>query len=208
MTHVEALKRVLEELGGRSTLQEIYPRAVELISFKEGSNIQATLRSSLQRHPKMFRPSAGKPDGWWELVSFQEDIATRDHRIHELEEENARLKAVRTEDDFVRRIVKETKKLYKHDKEKTEVIRQILYKVGRSDAEEELDAWIEGREYKTAETVASAIADLTETLEKGVKDGVTIVKAQVYNKEVQQQDYHVAAPFVGNQEQKRLADGR
>jgi hypothetical protein len=156
----------------------------------------------------MFRPSAGKPDGWWELVSFQEDIATRDHRIHELEEENARLKAVRTEDDFVRRIVKETKKLYKHDKEKTEVIRQILYKVGRSDAEEELDAWIEGREYRTAETVASAIADLTETLEKGVKDGVTIVKAQVYNKEVQQQDYHVAAPFVGNQEQKRLADGR
>ena len=44
--------------------------------------------------------------------------------------------------------------LYKHEKSKTEVIRQILYKVGRSDAEEELDAWIEGREYKPSINIA------------------------------------------------------
>ena len=86
-------------------------------------------------------------------MSYQEDIARRDQRIKELMEENKRLKAVKTEDDFVRRLVRETKNLYKHDKGKTEVIRQILYKVGRGDAEEELDAWIEGREYKSSVNV-------------------------------------------------------
>jgi hypothetical protein len=54
-----------------------------------------------------------------------------------------------TEDDFVKRLVKETKNLYKHERSKTEVIRQILYKLGRADAEAELDAWIEGKEKKT-----------------------------------------------------------
>lgn len=51
-------------------------------------------------------------------------------------------------DHFVRRLVDETKNLYKHERDKIEVVRQILYNVGRNDAEAELDAWIEGREYK------------------------------------------------------------
>lgn len=54
----------------------------------------------------------------------------------------------------MRRLVRETKNLYKHEKDKIEVIRQILYKVGRSDAEEELDAWIEGREYRPTVNVS------------------------------------------------------
>ena len=71
-----------------------------------------------------------------------------------MESENTILRSVKTEDDFVKRLVKETKNLYKHEKDKIEVIRQILYKVGRSDAEEELDAWIEGRVYRPTVNVS------------------------------------------------------
>ena len=148
MTQKEAIVKALQTLGGRAQLKEIYPLAVELGNFSGSNNPQATIRNCLQKSPKFFRHSPGKPDGWWELLSYQEEITLRDKRIKELEEENERLKTVKTEDDFVKRLVRETKNLYKHEKDKIEVIRQILYKVGRSDAEEELDAWIEGREYK------------------------------------------------------------
>jgi len=71
--------------------------------------------------------------------------------------------------------VRETKKLYKHEKEKTEVIRQILYKLGRTDAEEELDAWIEGKEYKPSVNVAGdyVVNKHVENEVSGVSSGAT-----------------------------------
>lgn len=152
MTQKDAVVKVLEKYGGRAKLADVYSGVVELANFKTDSDKKATIRTILQRHPELFRPSEGKR-GCWELVSYQEEIAKRDQRIKELSEENERLKAVRTEDDFVRRLVRETKYLYKHEEGKIEVIRQILYKVGRSDAEEELDEWIEGRGNKSAVNV-------------------------------------------------------
>ena len=145
MTISEACVKALNELGGRALLSDIYPRVMKLVEIKSATP-DASIRAELQNHPMLFRRTPDKR-GWWELVSFQEEIASRDRRIAELESENTNLKSVKTEDDFVKRLVKETKNLYKHEKDKIEVIRQILYKVGRSDAEEELDAWIEGRVY-------------------------------------------------------------
>lgn len=49
-------------------------------------------------------------------------------------------------DNFVAQIVEETKSFFKHDRKKADVVRQILLKVGRTDADQELDSWIEGRE--------------------------------------------------------------
>ncbi|MBR6606494.1 MAG: hypothetical protein IKK92_11645, partial [Prevotella sp.] len=92
----------------------------------------------------------------------------RDAQIAELTDEIKRLKAIKTEDDFVRRMVKETKLLYKHEKEKTDVVRQILYKLGRSDEEAELDAWIEGKEYKPIMNVTGDYV-----LNKNVQNEVT-----------------------------------
>ncbi len=146
MTQKEAIIQVLEDFGGRAKLSDIYPRVIKLAEFKEGSDKKATIRATLQRDLDHFRKSA--ESGWWELMSFQEQIVKRDIRIKELEEENAKLKSIKTEDEFVKRLVREAKKLYKHEKDKIEVVRQMLYNLGRSDAEEELDAWIEGREYK------------------------------------------------------------
>ena len=57
------------------------------------------------------------------------------------------------EDVFVRRVVDETKLLFKHERNKADGIRQVMNKLGRSDAETELDAWIEGRETPAARAI-------------------------------------------------------
>ena len=181
MTQREAIEKALRKLGGRAQLHDIYPLAIEIGDFSGSQNKEATIRNCLQMSPKRFRRSPGKPKGWWELISYQEEIAVRDKCIKELKAENERLKAVKTEDDFVRRLVRETKNLYKHEKNKTEVIRQILYKVGRSDAEEELDAWIEEREYKTSLNVAGdyVVSKKVENEVNGVASlstGITVNK--------------------------------
>ena len=83
MTHKEAVKKALEELGGRARLMDIYPRAIPYINYKSGSNIKATLRRLLQTTPELFRHVEGMK-GWWELVSFQEELAEKDKKIAEL----------------------------------------------------------------------------------------------------------------------------
>ena len=80
LTHKEAVKKVLEELGGRARLRDIYPRVIPLVKYKPGSDIRATLRRLLQTTPNLFRHTEGRK-GWWELVSYQEELAVRDRRI-------------------------------------------------------------------------------------------------------------------------------
>ena len=164
MTQKEAIIKALEEHGGRERLPVIYPRVIQLAIFKPGSDKQATIRTTLQRHPECFRHSPGKPDGWWELVSFQEEIASRDSRIAELEElvtaqdkEIAELKKQPTEDSFVKRMVSATKNLLGINRKHADYVRQVLLKLGRDEEQEELLAWIERREQKTVKKVTKKI---------------------------------------------------
>ena len=83
LTHKEAVKNTLEELGGRARLKDIYPRVIPFIKYKPGSDIRATLRRLLQTTPELFRHSEGRR-GWWELISYQEELAERDKKITEL----------------------------------------------------------------------------------------------------------------------------
>ena len=83
MTHKEAVKRALEELGGRARLKDIYPRVIPFIKYKPGSNIQATLRRQLQTTPELFRRVEGMT-GWYELITYQEELAEKDKKIAEL----------------------------------------------------------------------------------------------------------------------------
>jgi len=175
LTHKEAVRKALEMLGGKAQLKQIYPVAIKLIGKNTRSvDIKATIRRELNSSPFYFKATPDM-EGWWELISYQEEIVRRDQRIWDLEEENKQLMALKTEDDFVKRLVCETKNLYKHEKEKIEVIRQILYKLGRSDAEAELDAWIEGREYKPSFSVSGdyVVSKHIEYEVNGVADGAT-----------------------------------
>ena len=147
MTQKDALEQALKDLGGRAHLQDIYPVALKYITHKEGSKIYDSLRGCIH-DKRRFRPSPDKPQGWYELLSYQEEIASRDKRIKELEEENVRLKSVKTEDDFVEKMLKETKKRFKHESERNKAVAvsQILAWAGREDASENLDEWLEGKE--------------------------------------------------------------
>lgn len=157
MTQKEAVEKSLTELGGRAKLPDIYLRVVKLLGKSEISEIEAPVRALLQRNPLSFRSSPNKPKGWWELVSYQEEIASRDRRIKELEEENAQLKAVKTEDDFVRRLVSVTKNLFSVSRKHADYVRQVLLKLGRDEDQEELLAWIERREQKPIKKVTKKI---------------------------------------------------
>ena len=147
MTQKEAIIKALEMLGGRANLKQIYPLAMEL-TFFGGNTPENTIRNYLQKNPKLFRPSPGKPSGWWELTSFQEEIAELKAEIQTLKEENEILRAVPTEDDFVNKLVTDAENRYKYEKDMIKAIRTILYNLGRTEDAAKLDAWIDGREYK------------------------------------------------------------
>ena len=123
----------------------------EIVVFK-GATPYNSICTELINHPKNFRRTEGKK-GWWELVSYQEEIASRDKRIKELEEENARLKSVKTEDEFVARFVKKVKHNLKRDKKTVEEIRKLMDALGRSDADKELDDWLQGKDKKVVKQV-------------------------------------------------------
>lgn len=86
MTQKEAVEQALHRLGGRATLRDIYPLAMELGDFSGSRDQKATIRNCLQKNPDVFHRSPDSPSGWWELTGFQEEIARRDRRIRELEE--------------------------------------------------------------------------------------------------------------------------
>ena len=152
MTQKEALEQALKDLGGRAHLQDIYPVALKYITHKEGSKIHDSLRGCIH-DKRRFRPSPDKPQGWYELLSYQEEIASRDKRIKDLEEENAHLKTIKTEDDFVARFVKKVKHNLKRDKKTVEEIRKLMDALGRSDADKELDEWLQGKDKKVVKQV-------------------------------------------------------
>lgn len=144
MTICEACKQVLNDLGGRASLTDIYEKVKMLVEFT-GATPNASIRAELQNHPLLFRRTPNKR-GWWELVSYQEEIAERDKKIEELTAEVERLRKVPTEDDFVKRFIEATKTQFKFRRQEADAVRQIMDKMGRNDAEAILGAWIEGKE--------------------------------------------------------------
>ncbi len=155
MTQKDALEKALKELGGRARLQDIYPVAERYIIHKENSKIKDSLRGAIH-DKRRFRPSPGKPDGWYELLSFQEEIASRDKRISKLEtllaerdKEIAELRKQPTVDSFVKKLVIATMDLFGVNKKHADYVRLVLLKLGRNKEHEILLEWINTRETKT-----------------------------------------------------------
>lgn len=170
MKQKEAIEKALQELGGRATLQDIYPLAMEYGDFSGSQKPKNTIRNCLQKSPKSFRPSPGMPKGWWELISFQEEISIRDQQIKELEsklsekcEEIEELKRRPTVDEFVRRLVNATKKIFGINRKHADYIRQVLLKLGRDGEQEELLLWIQHKEKKPLKKEAKIIQNISNS---------------------------------------------
>ena len=174
MNQKEAVITALQRLGGRAHLADIYRLAHPLADWSGSQDWKATLRWYLQKGADTFR---SHKRGWWELISYQEELASRDARIKELETEVERLKTIPTEDDFVARFVKKVKHNLKRDKKTVEEIRKLMDTLGRSDADKELDEWLQGK-HKPA-------------VKKGPQNFVqNISNSQVFNGEITDSDFN------------------
>lgn len=72
MTQEDAVIKALNELGGKAHQSEIYKLAMKHCTFG-GKTPDASIRTILQRCDKVRHSVNAK--GWWELVSYQEEVA-------------------------------------------------------------------------------------------------------------------------------------
>lgn len=152
MTQKEALEQALKDLGGRAHLQDIYPVALKYITHKEGSKIYDSLRGCIH-DKRRFRPSPDKPQGWYELLSYQEELATLKKENEELKENNKRLTSIPKEAEFIERFLDEVMDVYKYDRKKADPIRIIMRTLGHEDAVAVLTAWIDEKEDELAKAL-------------------------------------------------------
>lgn len=214
ITQKDAIVKALEERGGRARLTDIYPRVIELATFKEDSNKEATIRATMQRHPELFRHSPGKPDGWWELTSYQEDIAIRDRRIAELEallsakdKEITELKQQETVDSFVGRMIDASKTVFATKRNDARPVQQVLVVMNRPE-QQELMEWIIGKPTKVVnKTVTKKI------VQKTINNGNTYVGHQTvipsvgnYQPHIANQNMEIPMPPLGQQDHNLLED--
>ncbi len=158
MTQKEAVEKALNILGGKASNKQIYPLAMKFADFSGSKTPEATIRNYLQTGKDLFRPSSKR--GWWELVSYQEEVAKLKQEIADLKAEVAdrdetirQLKSVETADKFVGRLVKKVKTLCKRDKKTAEEIRILMDVLGRADAEKAIDDWLQGKDKKPVKKV-------------------------------------------------------
>jgi len=185
MTQKEALEQALKDLGGRAPLQDIYPIAEKYITHKKDSKIKDSLRGCIH-DKRRFRPSPGKPTGWYELLSYQEEVATLKRENEELKVTNKLLIAIPKEAEFVDKFLKEVMNEYKRKRKEADPIRNILRHMGHEDAAAVLDAWIDEKE-----------EELKKALEKLAFASINVHGDYVVNKHVDNEVNGVASGATG-----------
>ena len=183
MTQTEEVVRALQMLGGRAHLKNINVLAVKLIGNNTNAKtVEANIRRILNSTPSLFRHVEGMPKGWWELNSYQDELATMRQQNAELQAQLAekdriieQLRQMPTEDQFVQRFVEKVKHLLKRQPKVVEEIRKLLNALGRLKEDENLDAWMEGTETPKSDA-ASAIREQTQTLKTAIEQPREIIQ--------------------------------
>jgi arginine deiminase len=165
MTINEACIKVLTELGGKAPLKLICLKVQEIVVFK-GATPYNSICTELINHPKNFRRSEGQK-GWWELTSYQEEVAELKSQIVELTETNKQLIAIPKEAEFVDRFLKEVMNEYKRKRGEADPIRNILRHMGHEEAAAVLDAWIDEKEDELTKALLRLAEKPTYKYERG-----------------------------------------
>lgn len=190
MSQKEAIIQALRKLGGRAPLNEIYKYAYPLADFSGSQDWKATIRWYLQKCTEDFR---SPKRGWWELTSFQEDIAIRDRRIAELEallsakdKQITELKQQETVDSFVGRMIDASKTVFATKRNDARPVQQVLVVMNRPE-QQELMEWIIGKPTKVVnKTVTKKI------VQKTINNGNTYVGHQTVIPSVGNYQPHIA----------------
>ena len=161
----EACIKVLTEVGGKAPLKLICLKVQEIVVFR-GATPYNSICSELINHPKNFRRSEGQK-GWWELTSYQEEVANLKSKIVELTETNKQLIAIPKEAEFVDRFLKEVMNEYKRKRGEADPIRNILRHMGHEEAAAVLDAWIDEKEDELTKALLRLAEKPTYKYERG-----------------------------------------
>lgn len=211
MTQKEAIIEALKRFGGKANLNDIYRFAYTLADFSGSKDWKATIRWYLQKETDAFRSSKR---GWWELVSFQEEIASRDNRIAELEallidrdKEISELKQQETADLFVGRMIDATKTVFATKRNDARPVQQVLV-VMNCPEQQELMEWIIGKPTKVVnKTITKKI------IQKTINQGITYVDHQTvipsvgnYQPQITNQNFEVPMPPLVNQQDQELLE--
>lgn len=155
MTQVEAVVKALNILGGKAELKYIYMIAIEIIGEHNSNDIKANIRRCLNSNPKLFCPIEDKGDGWWGLVSFQNELNKKDYQIKQLESENQELKSRPTLESFMKLLLEVTMNLFRIKRDNADYIRQVLSMMGLKREEAVLSAFIESKEDKLYKAIGA-----------------------------------------------------
>jgi pantoate kinase len=119
----------------------------------------------------LFYPLKEKGDGWWGLVSYQNELDKRETRIAELEAEVKEHKSRPTLESFVKLLLEATMNLFLVNREVADPIRQMLGVIGLKKEEAVLAAWILNKK----DPLAEAIKELAKNprVQVDVKPGAT-----------------------------------
>ena len=167
MTHKEAVRKALEMLGGKAHTQQIYPIAIKLIGNNTKSkNIKATIRRELNSSPYAFKRTPGKK-GYWELIEYQEEVATLKMENEDLKERNNELMAIPKETEFIEKFLAEVMNDYKRKRPDADPIRNILRHMGHEEAAAVLDAWIDEKKDELAKALLKLAEKPTYNYERG-----------------------------------------
>ncbi len=166
MTQKDALEQALKDLGGRAHLQDIYPIAEKYITHKENSKIKDSLRGCIH-DKRRFRRSPGMPTGWYELLSYQEEMAALKKENEEIKESNKLLIAIPKEAEFVEKFLQEVMNEYKRKRPNADPIRNILRHMGHEEAAAVLDAWIDEKEDELKNALIRLAEKPTYNYERG-----------------------------------------
>ena len=214
MTISEASEKALKDLGGRGHLSDIYPRVLKMVKLT-GATPKNSIRTEMKNHPLLFRHSPNKPRGWWELVSFQEEIACRDSRIAELEallldrdKEISELKQKETAELFVDRMIDATKTVFATKRNDARPVQQVLVVMNRPE-QQKLMEWIIGKPTKVVnKTITKKI--IQKTINKGntyVDHQTVIPSVGNYKPQITTQNIEAPMPSLGQQQEpKQLED--
>jgi uncharacterized protein (UPF0335 family) len=186
MSQKEAIIQALRKLGGRAPLNEIYKYAYPLADFSGSQDWKATIRWYLQKCTEDFR---SPKRGWWELVSYQEEVADLKKEIRELNETIKQIMAITKEAEFIHKFLQEVMNDYKRKRAEADPIRNIFRHMGYEEAAAVLDAWIDEKE-----------DELKKALEKLAQLALSKINVQgdyVINKQVDNEVNGVASGGTG-----------
>ena len=194
MTQKEAVIKALKMLGGRSHLKEIYILAKAYIGDSSSAQqVEANIRRELYTNPSIFSRVDGMPDGWWQLISYQNEVSQLKSLVAEQEKELSKLRTVITDEEVLSQLVDVVADMSESD------IAAHERSIGRLSMAKNhrYEHHVENLAKKSKERIKQKSGDV-------IHGNKTEINAANYNAEVTEQNNHFPSIPIGDEEQKKI----